>query len=186
MRGRRGGVKCWAELLHVVMQDVHCLHSWNSMPWGCAMWHLPKRTSLSPFNNSFIQTFTLSFQALCSWLSLIISFVNYSSVNLFSKQFLDRHDTCHNFVFHLTANCSCVITPHTHHHCLIWVYLFITLSCFSKHPAQSRAQRLFTIDAYKAECQTSFLEARQKHIWRVNSQKAKLLSVSFMNPQSLD
>lgn len=89
---------------------------------------------------SFIQQFIHSnihkmFQALCCQLLLIS--LNALFIHKFiPNQFLDCHDTYHNFVFSvslISVNYSCVSYPTHQRYCHMPLFLFITTSCFPKH-----------------------------------------------------
>lgn len=87
---------------------------------------------------------------------------------LILEQSLDRHDTCHDFVFCLQVNYSCVSDP-THqplHH--IPGFLFRATRCFPEHPAQGVKQSPFTIDSSNTEWHTFSLETRLEQPWHVN------------------
>lgn len=97
------------------------------------------------FNSSFIKTFTYYVSKHSIQLSLV-SLNELFIINLILNQFLDCHDTCHDFVFSVSQSLAHVsLTQHTHHHCHIPGFLFITAPS-SLSNQQSVAQSFFTTD----------------------------------------
>lgn len=166
------------------------VHNLNALPWSCAVWNLHTIHG-SLFLHSTVHSFKYShtmFQALCSQVPLI------SPSELFihkfiPNQFLDCHDTCHNFVFSVSQSIAHVsVTQHTHH-VTIFQFFCSSLHPASKHPAQSMAQTLFTTDISDVEWHTSFLKAWLEQTWLVNYQRARVfISISiaeFPAPRSV-
>lgn len=126
------GVKCWAEALTA---------EWPLSP--------QRQGSLFLFSNSH----TLCSRHMCCQLplrSLGELFIQKWTL----KQSLDRHDTCHDFIFGLQVNYACLSDPThpPHHH--IPVFLFRATPCFPEHLAQSVKQSLFSVDSSDTEWHT--------------------------------